>query len=152
MANALFPSAGDGQSHSQEAHAILDEMIAKGNRLAAARKAELTHLEVLFGELAARIERRGLQTLTLFSPVQNEDETEIVNEGSEEQQDAVMPVGQDAIPLSISRDPSSRPGSDIPPVPSDLEFLDSIGISSDEFLSIVNQMAGLEGNGVLDTG
>ena len=127
-------------------------MIAKGNRLAAARKTELTHLEVLFGELAARIERRGLPTLTLFSPVQNDNGNEIENRSSVEQQDAMISVEQETTALSEPRDPSNCSSAAIPPLPSDLEFLDSIGISSDEFLSIANQMAGFEGSGILDAG
>ncbi|KAL3493276.1 fungal-specific transcription factor domain-containing protein [Aspergillus germanicus] len=71
MATTLFPLEVESQGHhnfSADAHGILDEMIGKGNKLAAARKTELTHLESLFRELAARIERYGLQTLTLTTP------------------------------------------------------------------------------------
>ncbi|OJI96044.1 hypothetical protein ASPVEDRAFT_35372 [Aspergillus versicolor CBS 583.65] len=71
IANTLFPHSTDstpGYSWSHEAHSILDEMVSKGNMLAAARKTELSHLESLFKELAARIERAGLQALTLATP------------------------------------------------------------------------------------
>ncbi|KAL4814526.1 hypothetical protein BDW67DRAFT_186725 [Aspergillus spinulosporus] len=57
MAETLLPHATQGQSYSHEVHSILDEMIFKRNRLATARKTELTHLETLFRELAARVER-----------------------------------------------------------------------------------------------
>jgi hypothetical protein len=75
MVNAPFPHVAEGQTYSEEADSILDEMIYKGNRLAAGRKAELTYLEILFRELAARIERRGLKTLTLSNPAQEKPES-----------------------------------------------------------------------------
>ncbi|KAJ5231508.1 uncharacterized protein N7469_006096 [Penicillium citrinum] len=81
IANSLFPSATDEHDYHQEAHSILDEMIFKGNKLAAARKEELSHLEGLFSELTARVERYGLQTLTLTTPehIRNEMESQQSN-------------------------------------------------------------------------
>lgn len=137
MANTLFPHASDGQSYSRETHLILDEMIYKGNRLAGTRKEELAHLEGLFRELEARIERRGLQTLTLSSPEQNIHETGGEQHGGE----VTLAADQETVPLS---EPGDCSQSIIPQTPRDLEVLDNIGISSYDFLSLVNQMGSSE--------
>ncbi|KAF7595575.1 hypothetical protein BBP40_005610 [Aspergillus hancockii] len=142
MANALFPHAAEGQTYSEEAHSILDEMIYKGNRLAAVRKAELTHLEILFRELAARIERRGLKTLTLSSPIQDNPE----NCPSE----VSSPVDPEIDHVSTARDSSTSSALVDLQTANHLEFLDNIGISSYEFLTIVNQMGSAENYSVLD--
>lgn len=141
MAHTLFPHADPSQTYNHDAHLILDEMIAKGNRLAAVRKSELSHLEMLFGELAARIERRGLQTLTLSSL-----DNEIVDSSTEQQQQQLTTStpGDEPIPFTVPTE------SDLPQTPRDLEILDSIGISSDEFFSIVNQMGNPENWSMLD--
>lgn len=145
MANTLFPPANDSETYTQLAHSILDEMIYKGSRLADARKAELGHLETLFRELAARIERRGLQTLTLFSPDQYEVEA---NERTGAQQ-VTTPSDQGTIPHPVPGDAESTQQV-LPQTPRDMEFLDNIGISSYDFLSLVNQMGNPENYGVLD--
>ncbi|PLB53595.1 Zn(II)2Cys6 transcription factor [Aspergillus steynii IBT 23096] len=145
MATTLFPHAAEGQSYSTEAHAILDDMIYRGNRLATARKTELTHLEGLFRELGARIERRGLQTLTLASPDQN-----IGFFTHETGEDATLTDPATLTPSMVG-DPDCSP-SGLPPIASNLEFLENIGISSDEFLSIVNQIGNPVSHSVLDPG
>ncbi|GAD93971.1 Zn(II)2Cys6 transcription factor [Paecilomyces variotii No. 5] len=147
MANSLFPNALNGENYSQEAHSILDEMIYKGNRLAAARKTELTHLEMLFQELAVRIERRGIQTLTLSSPDQNREDVEADTAG--EHQEDEMPMDPDAMSLSIPGDASCSPSA-VGQIPSGLEFLDHIGISSDEFMSIIDRIGNPDSHSMLD--
>ena len=141
MANTLFPRVADGQTYSQETHSILDEMICKGNRVAEARKAELTHLESLFRELAEREQRRGLQTLTLFSPENAHTMPE--NNLSEEQQAVASGADSEMNAPSMARDPPSSPGINLQ-TSSNVEFLDNIGISSYEFLSIVDQIGNSE--------
>ncbi|KAH8433304.1 fungal specific transcription factor domain-containing protein [Aspergillus melleus] len=145
MATTLFPHATEGQSYTAEAHAILDEMIYKGNRLAVTRKTELTHLEGLFDELGARIERRGLQTLTLASPDQD------VGDLTHEPEEDTTLTGPATMTPSMLGDPGCSP-SVLPPIASNLEFLENIGISSDEFLSIVNQIGNPVSHSVLDPG
>lgn len=145
MATTLFPHAAEGQSYSTEAHAILDEMIYKGNRLATARKAELIHLEGLFRELGARIERRGLPTLTLASPEQN-----VTSLTQDAEEDMTLTDPATMTPPMIG-DPSCSPSA-LPPIASNLEFLENIGISSDEFLSIVNQIGNPISHSALDAG
>ncbi|KAK2761328.1 hypothetical protein FQN54_001850 [Arachnomyces sp. PD_36] len=144
MANALFPRVPESQTSSQDAHSILDEMIRKGNRLAEVRKKELAHLESLFQELQDRIERRGLQTLTLStSPAQADGGT--ANDVSEDPQGGEFPPEHEAI---ASLDPALS--SVLPQGPSNPELLDNIGISSYEFLSIVNQIGNQDYHGILD--
>lgn len=142
MARTLFPHETEGQIDSPDAHSILDEMIYKGNRLAAVRKADLDHLQILFRELASRIERRGLQTLTLSSPNQPP------NSQVPESRFIEAPPTSQAISVSASGDPPS----DLPPMPTDLEFMENIGISSHEFHCIINQISHPGGLSTLDPG
>ncbi|KAE8370188.1 Zn(II)2Cys6 transcription factor [Aspergillus caelatus] len=145
MANTLFPHVAEGQTYSEEVHAILDEMIYKGNKLAAVRKGELAHLETLFKELATRIERRGLQTLTLSSPTENGQPMSC----SGEYQVGGSTVQTESIDLPLVEDPSVSPDV-LHHTASDIEFLDNIGISSYEFLTIVNQIGNSENYSLLD--
>lgn len=145
MANTLFPHVAEGQTYSEEVHAILDEMIYKGNKLAVVRKGELAHLETLFKELATRIERRGLQTLTLSSPTENEQPMSC----NGEYQVGGSTVQTESIDLPLVEDPSVSPDV-LHHTASDIEFLDNIGISSYEFLTIVNQIGNSENYSLLD--
>ncbi|KAL5341923.1 hypothetical protein BJX70DRAFT_10513 [Aspergillus crustosus] len=176
MAGALFPTVTESQNCVQDAYAILDQMIMRGNKLAAARKSELVQLEKLFTELAVRVERRGLEMMVLPEPsgfldpglqahishggsvsvngnghghghghgpvdpplrLHPLDETAAGLNGP-----GAIPVtgtGTDAIPM-----PASLAGDSSPPSvlaqPPNLDFLDSIGISSYDFFSLVNQI------------
>ncbi|KAL4930320.1 uncharacterized protein BDV17DRAFT_297781 [Aspergillus undulatus] len=159
MAGALFPNVTESQDYIKEAYTILDTMIARGNKLAAARKSELVQLEKLFRELAARIERRGLETLILppapamsdtypgpgpmaaaehFLRLEQHDDTNNL---------PVSGPGADMIGLSMAGDPSSP--SVLAQAPN-MDFLDSIGISSYEFFSLVDQIGHPENLSVLD--
>lgn len=144
MANVLFPRVPDSQTSSQDAHAILDEMVHKGNRLAEVRKTELAHLETLFQELGARIERRGLQTLTL-STSPDQANTGITNDPGEEPQGRAFPTDHEEIDSLHSPLPSA-----LAQAPNHPELLDNIGISSYEFLSIVDQIGNQDYYGILD--
>ncbi|RGP76573.1 hypothetical protein FLONG3_5235 [Fusarium longipes] len=105
MATALFPGVADDQNSRHLVHQLLDNMIARGNRLANVRKRELVYLEAQCQELVAQVQQQGLQTLSLAVT----DEME-------------MQCGAESGGMS------------------DLEFLDNIGISSEEFMSIVQQI------------
>lgn len=145
MANALFPSSTSTPDHSssQTAHAILDEMILCGNRVAEARKAELSRIEGLFFQLAKRVEREGLRILTLSGrdaveaasasqphphPQPGEDQ-ERAGEASVE--DGLVSTSAGEGPAGLSAEGSEQGAFD---------SLDLIGISSYEFLSIVDQI------------
>lgn len=140
MANSLFPDATDKHSYSEEAHGILDEMIFKGNRLAAARKTELAHLEGLFGELTLRVERYGLQTLSLTTPEHLQNEIESVVPHIQAFPSVDPNSDFHSSDISGCLDPSlslAHPGGGV-------ELLDDMGISSYEFLSIIEQIGGTD--------
>lgn len=123
MVSALFPNLPDDQGHSQLAHGILADMISRGNRVAVVRLAELEHLEMLCRELVAQVQRQGLQTLTLSGP-----------------EDMQRLLVDDALVGDMSMGNASSFQAMHPPVSSNMDFLDNIGISSEEFLSIVEQI------------
>jgi hypothetical protein len=137
MANALFPpnTNTDSRSYSQVAHSILDEMVLSGNRVAEARKRELISIEGLFKELARRVEQEGLRILTLAD--QGLTDLAPLNIPNESRSDATITEPVTAF-QSLARD--DRPSSAGSLAPANIEFLDSIGISSNEFLSIVDQI------------
>lgn len=139
MANALFPGDAEDQSY-QAAREILDEMTREGNRVAHVRKAELVHLEDLFRELAMQSERRGLQTLTLAAPeapAAGASNSTTTTGGLEP---AISAPDIGAIPASVPEDSQSSPPIMDPHAGGNFDFMDNIGISSSEFLSIVDQM------------
>lgn len=154
MAGAVFPNVTEGENQNcmNDAHLILDQMIQRGNKLAAARKSELVQLEKLFREVAERIERRGLETLTLPTslaavPPQSELGSDYLIAGRVER--SQWPGDLAACPVPLT----SVPGSpSVLAQASSLGFLDSIGISSYEFFSLVNQIGQTEGCSVLDPG
>lgn len=154
MTKTLFPHATEGQGYSEQAHSVFDEMVFKGNRLAAARKTELSHLEGLFQELAVRIERHGLQTLALTVP-QTQD-GEVPHYPAQHLQEPVVdPALHEhghahvhAHPHALHEDPVSSPS--FPHLANGVELLDEIGISSYEFQSIIEQIGKTESS-VLDS-
>lgn len=156
MAKTLFPHATEGQGYSEQAHSIFDEMVFKGNKLAAARKTELSHLEGLFQELAVRIERYGLQTLALTTPQfqDTQDGNEVPHYPAQHLQEPVAnpalhePAHAHVHPQVWHEDPVSSPS--IPHLANSVELLDEIGISSYEFQSIIEQIGKTE-NSVLDS-
>lgn len=147
MANTLFPLVAEGHPSSQDAHALLDEMIHKGNRLAAGRKAELCHLETMFAELAARIERRGLQTLTLTSP---DNLLPVLDHRTPSEERLIPTTGDEALAMSLTEDPETLSAGSLPQPPNNLGLLESIGISSYEFLSLLEQIGNPENFSTLD--
>ncbi|KAF4497781.1 C6 transcription factor [Fusarium agapanthi] len=126
MATALFPGVADDQGCRLLIHQLLDNMIARGNRLASVRKQELVYLEAQCQELVAQVQQQGLQTLSLA--VTDED---LARKADEEQQRllAQETLGME-VPMHCVQNPMT----------SDMEFLDNIGISSEDFLSIVHQI------------
>lgn len=141
MANALFPHLDDCHTYYQRAHSILDEMVSKGNKVAEMRKLELIHLETLFGELSKRVERSGLQTLGLTTPPDTDDQHR--NAACEDESGGACPTPgvQTALPTPGDTELSSDLQTGI----ISNEFLDDLGISSYDFLSIVDQMGESDG-------
>ena len=136
MANALFPSSSDDRSYQKDVHAILDELILCGNRIADARKQELNRIEDLFREFTRRVEQEGLQLLTLPDSIISDNTTLHLQNTAQSGEASVTESG--SVPQSSCRDhqPLSVDSSAL----AHADFLDSIGISSYEFLSIVDQI------------
>lgn len=149
MAKALFPHTDEEVAYNDQVQCLLDEMIVKGNRVAGVRKAELSHLEFLFGELAKRVESLGVLTLTLVTPeCLNTDLTNELADGPD--YEAVQDGDHYRIPygpqLPVMDGGDSQLSSHMQqPAFSNSEMLDTIGISSYEFLSIVDQMGHMDG-------
>ncbi|KAH6976653.1 C6 transcription factor [Ilyonectria destructans] len=142
MANALFPDVVDYNSCQEMAHQILDDLVYRGNRVARARRSELCHLEGLCHELISRGQRQGLQTLQLLVP-----EPQAINLGRKPSgnQESLLPAENVPHPLTRGVNASQTMHIMSHPQPtSDMEFLDNIGISSEEFLSIVQGMGSPE--------
>ncbi|OJJ35927.1 hypothetical protein ASPWEDRAFT_532510 [Aspergillus wentii DTO 134E9] len=144
MTKTLFPHSVDGEACSKSAHSILDEMIHKGNRLAEVRSAELTHLEQLFQHLTTRIEQQDLQTLYLSTPEQRNAPGPNIHNVQEE-----PATDPEATTAPLATDLPMSPTAIVQEA-GDLDFLESIGISSYEFLSIVDQIGNQEGFSTLD--
>lgn len=162
LSNALFsPSSADtDRAYSRAAHEILDELVLSGNRVAGARKHELARIEGLFQEFARRVEQEGLRLLTLSD--QGLPDATQLNVDINTNTPAEMGLG--LVSAAALQTPSSSNAAstlfhghghghghghanpisvepvDSAPAPAGVEFLESIGISSYEFLSIVEQI------------
>lgn len=142
IANTLFPDVTDYPGCGELAHQILDNLISRGNRVAASRKAELLHLENLCQELVAEIQEQGHETLQLLLN-QNGTLSELVSRSNEEHE-RLITMTSDTSTLGEVDDRGHTLNNTHPQMTSNVEFLDDIGISSEEFLSIVQQMGDLE--------
>lgn len=133
MARALFPGVLDYSECRQSAHQILGYLIGRGNRVARARKSELLHLESLFEKLVAQVQQQGHQTLHLSSfPGTDADFARRGEEG----QDGPPGVYHDPQAMDIGPDPNLT----YPRMTGEIGLFDELGISSEAFLSIVQQM------------
>lgn len=132
MANAIFPSTSDLDRlvHIQQAHSILDEMIQKGNSVAEVRKAELVHLEWLFEQFATRVSQQDFQRRRLSASIEAIMDPAAIN---------VAATEPDLVSMTTLSE-SQALISPFPDTPDNTEFLQSIGISSEDFLSIAEQM------------
>ena len=117
-------------------------MIGKGNRIAEARKTELLRLEKLCGDLVTQSERRGLQTLNLSYANDSGSEPD---ENLSTQPDQSLDGG---VPDPNLMGSTATEDTQFAPIPSgqgttitsNFSFLEDVGISSDEFFAIVNEM------------
>ncbi|KGO64981.1 Transcription factor, fungi [Penicillium italicum] len=155
MANALFPEVDNEQCFIQQSHSILDRMITNGNQIAEARREELMYLENLFQELSSRAVSQGLQPLTLDTPddaeTTTEDRTDDRNGALLDEMEGPISL-DDPLWMSYSASDSQALCPADMEVPS-VELLSNIGISSADFLSIVDQIGNLDASyGVLDYG
>lgn len=139
MADALFANGEQPRSSLLLAHEALNEMISKGNRVAEVRKSELIRLQELCNELAQQSDRRGLQALSLLQPTDP-----VINMGDQTTCTEER-IGHDLDPGAFGLITPFIPTEPIGPT-EDLNSLHNSGIFSDtgissgEFLSIVDQM------------
>lgn len=145
MSNALFLPTDEAPTHHREAQAILDDMILKGNKVAQLRKAELSHLEFLLDEVSKRVRHSGMLRLTVADPQDAGAEFEQIEYSPGEQALAdelsSMINGSESAALTVSSsDTPFAPQLHDHPDSMDNEILDIIGISSGDFMSIVDQI------------
>lgn len=148
MSDALFLPTDNTLTYRQEAHFILDDMISKGNRVASLRKEELARLEALLDEVSTRVRASGLQRLALADeqvPAAILPPTESSRAQRPAENIVVEPTAiSDLIPLRdtfseadhalMESQPHNHPTS------IDNDILQIIGISSGDFMSIVDQI------------
>jgi hypothetical protein len=148
MANGIFPSSADNRPYDcQQAHAILDELMLYGNRVAEARKRELSRIEGLFQEFARQVEQQGLRHLKLSYPVLSEPVLpNIFNESNPPE----PPITDPGMVLGSSSHENSLLSDDLS-TPANIGYSESFGISSYEFLSIVDQLTNPVPHGLFDT-
>ena len=138
MADALFPGVVNYQGCRQLTHQVLDELVARGNRIAGAKRSQLYHLETLCQELVARVQQQGHQTLHLFAV--DGMGAELASTGDRAPDRLIPPeCEQNGLEMNAS-DPWHHLHTMQPNIPSNADVLESIGISSEEFLHIVQQM------------
>ncbi|ATY65318.1 C6 transcription factor [Cordyceps militaris] len=136
MANAVFPGVVDYEICHGMSHQILDDLVARGNRVALARRSELSHLEDLCHELISRGNQQGLATLQLLGPEPQMIDIGRRSSGNNDVMDESHPLTSDMdMSQTMHLLPHTHPMRDS-------EFLENIGISSEDFLSIVEGMGG----------
>lgn len=134
MANAVFPGVVDYEICHGMSHQILDDLVARGNRVALARRSELSHLEDLCHELISRGNQQGLATLQLLGPEPQMIDIGRKSGGNNDVMDESHPLTSDMdMSQTMHLLPHTHPMRDS-------EFLENIGISSEDFLSIVEGM------------
>ncbi|GAP93113.1 putative Zn 2Cys6 transcription factor [Rosellinia necatrix] len=140
MANALFPNISEGQSYEEAAYSILDDMINHGNKTAEMRKMDLRGLKVLFQELAKQAEQQGIRTLTLDAHIgRGGPEINMVQEPGQPDPGSGFEMAPDLENVPLMKIPE-YPSTFNTEGMSNEQLLDSMGISSDDFLAIVGQI------------
>lgn len=148
MASAIFPDMADSQPYNQShVNMILDEIIHTGNRVAESRKAELNFLRLAFQEFSMRIQQQDLQTLS-WTDTLLDSRGEPGLMPRQEQQCQTPQVISQVTGTSVGLLPAMAPQmvQDYLQPPETVEFLENIGISSGEFLNIVDQMGSQDYN------
>lgn len=145
IARAIFPDIGEEQNDgTNKAHSLFNEMIQNGNRVAEIRKAEYDFLELALQEFTTRVKAQELQPFSWMSAITN-SHIEATTIGNIEQMQSARPghmiststpfvemVGPVNDPTATSL--SNSQSFTVP------DFFDNIGISSNAFLSIVDQI------------
>lgn len=161
IAHTLFQfDDASAKHHTDTAHQILDQLISCGNRIAEVRKTELLHMQSLFHEFSIRVKQQGMQSLKLANTPENQASCGmnpgLVADGPghahAHEQGPTQGPGQ----IDISRSSSAKLewptiseedaesmeiAQDPDPLIQSTDCLEAIGISSNEFLAIVDQIS-----------
>ncbi|KAJ5414180.1 hypothetical protein N7509_000807 [Penicillium cosmopolitanum] len=144
IAHAVFQFDNEEQHHTETAHRIFEQLVSGGNRVAEVRIAELTHMQFLFQEFSKRIEQQGAQSLTLSNAPEKSVSSgmDIVEEqGNPAALEWSTASEEDSESFSLTQDPLAQGPY----------CLEAIGISSNEFLAIVDQISAHDiAHGILD--
>lgn len=145
MACTLFPAEAHNRQYLDQAHAILDQMISRGNRIARARKNELNYLDKLCDEFVNQTDQRGFQTLILaqdnLHPAQRP--------AARAQADEAYPCATASVD-GVGEFPVTDPALYGAPTTSHEEALEAfdllvdIGISSGDVFDIVDQIGDID--------
>lgn len=134
IAHAVFQFDNEEQHHTETAHRIFEQLVSGGNRVAEVQIAELTHMQFLFQEFSKRIEQQGAQSLTLSNAPEKSVSSgmDIVEEqGNPAALEWSTASEEDSESFSLTQDPLAQGPY----------CLEAIGISSNEFLAIVDQIS-----------
>lgn len=137
IAYALFHSDPADYEHIKGAQKIFDRLVSGGNRVAEARRADLTHIQSLFQVFSNRIEEQGVKGLELrdepvdtYSQRTSVDDEQLTSQTESTGFEWSLVPETDAESFMLAHDP----------LPQNLDWLETIGISSNEFHSIVDKI------------
>ncbi|KAK2616747.1 hypothetical protein QQS21_000359 [Conoideocrella luteorostrata] len=130
VASAVFPNVVDYKWFRQSAQTTLNKLVDRGSRLAATRAAELQFLEELCDELALQGRRQGHRNLTLSRSSMISPDPATLSNGVD---DNMIEHGYNSI---VSDNDLHASDIDLPGS-TDQDSLDSIGISAEDFFSIM---------------
>ncbi|OJJ42134.1 hypothetical protein ASPZODRAFT_105758 [Penicilliopsis zonata CBS 506.65] len=140
IADTLFQFDAMDNHHTRAAHQVLDRLVSGGNRVAEVRRTELLHMQFLFGELSNRIRQQGIQGLTLSNAKEREtagsSRMDTVQE--EEREGSLSSTAMEWHAASVEDVESFILTQDS--LAQNSDSLEAVGISSNEFLSIVDQI------------
>jgi hypothetical protein len=148
MARALFPE--ENATEMKLAKTILDEMISRGSDLAEERKKDLIRLEQLCADLTQKSEQQGMQALILPVPeISSSDHGR--DSTCQSLVEGFVPASRSHLPAEAAPLPANF--SEYSPeealhhqyMMENSAFLDDIGISSNAFYLIADQMAEMGG-------
>jgi len=147
MARAIFPGSGEDTEYVQQARDILEDMIYRGSEVARARKQDLNRLEQLCVEFTRKSEQQGMQTLILpdLEPLDLSREGTAQNQPNEgfvsTSRPLAAPGEQASTSLSFADYSPETAALHHQNMMESSTFMDDIGISSDAFFLIADQMA-----------
>lgn len=138
IAYALFHSEPAENPHTRTAQKIFQQLVSGGNKVAEARRADLMHIQYLLQEFSNRTEKQGMKSLrSLDGPFEHASP----NIDDDRQGTSLSRMDSTALnwPLGPADDSSTFELTQ-EPLLQGIDCLEAIGISSNEFLSIVDQI------------